>query len=170
MTDEHAPGGDVQPGEWVGRIQLLLDARRLREQSASRASILAVWQKAVESARDADLPGMSVDGSLRAAYDAGHIAALALLAANGLRPASGPGHHEIAFHAAAALGGEALSDLVPDSEEIRSLRKGSMYDPVIAGPQERASALGWMRRTLPAIRDALVASDPELADNLAAYP
>jgi hypothetical protein len=81
--------------------------------------VAAVWQKAVESARDAELEGMSVDGSLRAAYDAGHLGALALLAAHGLRPASGPGHHEVAFAGAAALGHESLTDLVPDSMEIR---------------------------------------------------
>lgn len=118
-------------------MQAMVDANRLREQPANRTSVAAVWQKAVDSARDAELPGMSVDGSLRAAYDAGHLAALALLAAHGLRPGGGPGHHEMAFAGAAALGGVALADLVPDSAEVRGLRKGSMYDPVIAGPAEQ---------------------------------
>jgi hypothetical protein len=113
---------------------------------------------------------MSIDGSLRSAYDAGHLAALALLAVHGLRPAGGSGHHEIAFAGAAALGHEALGDLVPDSMEIRGLRKGSMYDPVIAGPAERDRALAWMRRSLPSIREALLLADPELAALLRAYP
>jgi hypothetical protein len=105
---------------------------------------------------------MSIDGALRCAYDAGHMAALALLAAHGLRPAGGHGHHEVAFAAAAALGYEGLSELVPDSMEVRGLRRGSMYDPIIAGPEELAHALAWMRRTLPAIHRALQQVDPAL--------
>lgn len=150
-------------GSWPERVQSLLDMGRLREQPAQREQVAAVWQKAVESARDAALAGMSIDGSLRAAYDAGHMAALALLAAHGLRPGGGQGHHEAAFAGAAALGHEGLADLVPDSMEVRGLRKGSMYDPVIAGPAERELALAWMRRTLPAIHKALVRVDPEMA-------
>ncbi|MBI4545638.1 MAG: hypothetical protein HY703_10615 [Gemmatimonadetes bacterium] len=143
---------------------------RLREQPSSREQVAAVWQKAVESAQDAELPGMSIDGSLRAAYDAGHLAALALLAAHGLRPGGGQGHHEMAFAGAAALGYAGLADLVADSIEIRGLRKGSMYDPVIAGPSERDHAVAWMRHTLPAIRDALLLADPDLAAVLREYP
>lgn len=121
-----------------------------------------MWRKAVESARDAVLPGMSTDGALRSAYDAGYMAALALLAAHDLRPGGGQGHHEAVFAAAAAFGYEGLADLVPDSMEVRGLRKGSMYDPVIAGPDELRTALDWMRRTLPAIHDALRKADPAL--------
>ena len=51
---------------------------------------------------------------------------------------------------------------------MRRLRKGSMYDPVIAGEKERTMALAWMRRTLPAIRDALVKTKPALEASLAA--
>jgi len=65
---------------------------------------------------------------------------------------------------------ETLTDLVPDSMEVRSLRKGSMYDPVIAGPEERDHALAWMRRNLPCIRAALLATDPALMGLLAGYP
>lgn len=145
------------------RIQNLLAMGRLREQPAQREEVAAVWRKAVASARDAELAGMSIDGSLRAAYDAGHLAALALLAAHGLRPGGGQGHHEAAFAAAAALGYEGLADLVPDSMEVRGLRKRSVYDPVIAGPEEHELALAWMRRTLPAIHQALLRADPDLA-------
>jgi len=45
-----------------------------------------------------------------------------------------------------------------------------MYDPVLAGPKERDLALGWVRRTLPLMRRALIASDPEIAPLLADYP
>lgn len=164
------PGQPSGEDSWPERIQRLLDLNRLREQRTGREQVAALWQKAVESAHDAELPGLSIDGSLRAAYDAGHLAALALLAAHGLRPGGGQGHHEMAFAGAAALGYEGLADLVADSIEVRGLRKGSMYDPVIAGPAERDHALAWMRRTLPAIRKALLLADPDLATLLRQYP
>jgi hypothetical protein len=148
-------------------IQRLFDVGRVREQAFTREQVAALWNKSIESARDAELPGMSIDGALRSAYDAGHLGALALLAINGLRPAGGHGHHEAAFAGAAAFGHEGLDDLVPDSMEIRGLRKGSMYDPAVAGPEERDLALEWVRRTLPPIRRALIATDPDIAPLLA---
>jgi hypothetical protein len=165
-----ASGGDSDPGALPARVRTLLEEGRLRAQPTRPEQVAAVWRKAVESAHDAELPGISVDGALRCAYDAGHMAALALLAAYGLRTGSGQGHHEVAFAAAAAFGREGLGDLVPDSMEIRALRKASMYDPVIAGPRERAEALAWMRRTLPAVRAALSATRPEIATLLDGYP
>lgn len=151
-------------------VQRLLDVERLREQAFTREQVAALWSKSVESARDAEIPEMSIDGALRSAYDAGHLGALALLAIHGLRTGGGQGHHEVAFAGAAAFGHEGLDDLVPDSEEIRGLRKGSMYDPAMAGPEERGLALEWVRRTLPPIRQALISSDPDIAPLLASYP
>ena len=113
---------------------------------------------------------MSIDGALRSAYDAAHMGALALLAAHGLRPGGGPGHHEMAFAGAAALGFGDLEKLVAASARVRELRRGSMYDPVVAGPGELKHALDWMRRTLPALRGALVSSDPHLSSMLVEYP
>lgn len=114
------------------RIKNLLEMGRLRLQSATREQVAAVWRKAVESARDATLEGLSIDGALRSA----------------------------------ALGHDGLDDLVPDSIEVRALRKGSLYDPVLAGPDDRDHALAWMRRTLPLLRAALVDVDPALSDVL----
>ncbi|MGK7312313.1 MAG: hypothetical protein ACN0LA_08725 [Candidatus Longimicrobiales bacterium M2_2A_002] len=148
----------------------MIEIGRLREQPANPDQVAAIWKEAVESARDAEIEELSIDGALRSAYDAGHLAALAVLAAHGLRPGSGQGHHEMAFAGAAAFGYEGLEDLVADSMEVRALRKGSMYDPVIAGPEDRDLALEWVRRALPAIRDALAAADPDLRPVLEAYP
>lgn len=148
------------------RIKALIESSRLHEQEASPAQVSALWQKAVQSSADAELEGISIDGAIRAAYDAGHIAALALLAVHGLRTASGQGHHEVAFAAAAYLAPDTLGDLVPDSIEVRGLRRGSMYDPSIAGIEDRDLVIEWMRRTLPAIRDAIVWADQVLASKL----
>lgn len=157
-------------GELPDRIVKLLESGRLKQQDTTSESVAALWHKAVASARDAELDGLSIDGSLRAAYDAGLVAALALLAAYDLRTGSGHGHHEVAFVAAASLGDRDLEDLVSDSAEVSGLRKGSMYDPTIAGSAERDHAIDWMRRTLPAIRRAIVARTPSLADRMENFP
>jgi hypothetical protein len=154
------------PATVPDKIRLLLDDRRIKEQGFARADVAAVWRKATESGRDSRLDGLSVDSAIRLAYDAGHLGALALLAVHGLKTSPGQGHHEIAFHTAAALGGATLDDLVADSEEIRGLRKGSMYDPTLAGEEERKLALSWIVRTLPLIRIALVQADPALDQHL----
>jgi hypothetical protein len=139
---------------------------RLREHAFTASEVAALWAKALQSAADARLPDLSLDGALRSAYHAGHLGCLALLALHGLRPGGGQGHHEVAFAAAAALGGSILDDLVPESEEIRLLRVGSVYDPGLAGETDRERALDWIERTLPAIRTSLVEAAPELATDL----
>jgi uncharacterized protein (UPF0332 family) len=144
------------------QIRRLVDDRRIKEQEFAQPDVAAVWKKAVEAARDAAISSLSVDSAIRLAYDAGHLAALALLATHGVKPSSGQGHHEMAFYAAAVLGGEWLEDLVAESEEIRGLRKGSMYDPTIAGEAERKLTLVWIAKTLPRIRAALVKRDAAL--------
>lgn len=148
----------------------MLDRGHLQEQDFTVVQVAQLWTKAVVSAKDAELPGISVEGALRAAYQAGHTAVLALLAAHGLRTGSGRGHHEAAFAAAAALESDALKDLVVDSSEIRSLRQNSLYDPAFAGEDDREHAIDWMRRTLPAIRGALVSANPDLAPRMENYP
>jgi hypothetical protein len=65
---------------------------------------------------------------------------------------------------------ETLGDLLADSIEIRGLRKASMYDPSIAGIEDRDRAIAWMRRTLPAIRAAIVGADRAFASRLRKYP
>ena len=100
-------------------------------------------------AHDASVSALSVESAIQLAYDAGHAAALALLAAHGLRTGGGSGHHEMAFYGAAAFGDPGLANLVADSEEIRRLRHASMYDPVIASRASRSGATpsrGWQRR------------------------
>jgi hypothetical protein len=149
------------------RIVLLLRDNRLIEQRFSHRDITSVWQKAVSTASDARVPVLSVDSAIRLAYDAGHAAALALLNAHGLKTSSGRGHHELTFYAAAALAGDVLVDFVADSEEIRHLRHGSMYDPVIATERDRLSALAWLALVLPAVRSALVDLDATYAKTLA---
>lgn len=151
------------------RLAWLIDGRRLREEAFGESAVTALWQKAVASARDAELAGMSIDGSLRAAYDAGHLAALAVLAAHGLRPTTGQGHHAAAFAGVEALSLSRLDDVIAESEQVRTTRAASAYDPHIAQEADLRTALGWMRRILPAMRAALVATNHDLDSRLVEY-
>lgn len=47
------------------RVRQMLDGGRRREQPATPEQVAAVWRKAVQSARDAELMGMSIDGGIR---------------------------------------------------------------------------------------------------------
>ncbi|MGH7631940.1 MAG: hypothetical protein ACREOF_21610 [Gemmatimonadales bacterium] len=157
-------GGRVP--ELPPRLRRLLESKRLREQEFTRSDVINLWRRAVESARDAELPGLSLDGSLSSAYDAALNGCQALLAARHLRAAGGQGHHEATFAAVEALGLDGLTDLVPNSEEIRSVRRSSVYDPVLATEADRKKAIVWMRATLPPMRSALVSWDPTLDRDL----
>lgn len=157
-------------GDLPAAVQRMLDRGHLREQEFTTEHVAQLWEKAVTSAKDAEIRRLSVEGALRAAYEAGHTAVLALLAAHGLKTTSGRGHHEAAFAAAAALGHEGLEDLVVDSSEIRSLRQSSLYDPAFTDEVERDSAIAWVRRTLPALRQALVSVDSTLASRTENHP
>ena len=150
-----------EAAQWPRQVELLLADRRLKSQAFSQDAVVALWTKAVDSARDASIERMSLDGALRAAYDAVHFAVTALLAVNGLKTSSGPGHHEVAFAAGAALAG-GLDDLVATSTEFRLLRAVSMYDPVIASEDNRKEILAWVRATLPHLSLAIRRRDPSL--------
>lgn len=64
------------------------------------------------------------------------------------------------------MGGTLLEDLVPESEEVRLLRTGSVYDPALAAESDREHTLEWVQRTLPAIRTTLLETAAELGTSL----
>ncbi len=152
------------------RLAWLIQGKRIVDEPFDRAAVVQLWRKATDSARDAELDGISLDGAIRAAYDAALAGAFAVLAAHQLRVGSGPGHHEAAFAAVAALELEGLEDLVADSSEVRALRRGSVYDPAMATDAGRRQAIAWMRRVLPILRGALTGTDSALKTLLSQYP
>lgn len=158
---------DPTRGKRTPLLQQYVAAGRLRERVVDRRDVITLWQKAVARLRDSALAGISIEGSLEASYHAAHSACLAVLATRGLRTTSRHGHHEVAFAGVAALEIPGLEDLVPDSEEIRGLRSGSLYDPVLATEADRVRAVAWARSVLPPMRGALVTWDQSLDSELA---
>lgn len=146
------------------RLQWMLP--HLQQTPFSRAEVVSFWQKALAKANDASLPGLSVDSALEAAYSAGRMACVAVLAGRHIRVSARTGHHEMTFAAAAALELPGCSDLVADSEEVRTMRNTADYHSTPATVDERDDAIAWMQRMLPLLRDALVAGDPDLATHI----
>lgn len=147
----------------------MLSAGDLSQVEATPADVAGLWMKALQSASDAELSDISLEGAIQSAYTAGLNAALCLLLACGLKTRSGGGHHERTFSVAQELGGPRLKDLVVESSEVRGLRTGSVYDPALADEDDRALAVQWMKKTLPLIREALVEADQALAPRLPNY-
>lgn len=136
----------------------------------TRAEVVGLWNKAAVGANDASLPAMSPDGVLRSAYDAGRIAATAVLAARHMRIRSKGSHHQYTFSAVGALELPGLADIIVDSEEVRGLRADSEYGAQPASDGDRDLARAWMKRTLPLLRASLVSGDPALESRLSALP
>ena len=144
--------------------------KRIERTRFSRAEVVRYWQKAVAKARDTQLAGISTDTALEAAYDAGRLASTAVLATRHIRVRGSRGHHEAVFGAVAALDLPGCDDILADSEEVRAARHDSDYAPDFASPADLKIAVEWIRRTLPALRAALVAADPDLDAHLPGYP
>lgn len=108
------------------RIQNLLDAGRLAREPAPDDEIAGLWANAVQAYRDALVEGVSTNGRLVRAYDAGRIAATAVVRARDLRVRAA-NHHELTLALAALLSGEALARAFTELDGMRRLRVDLEY-------------------------------------------
>ena len=166
--DGSAPSRPGWPDPLPERLAWMLEY--IERVAFTRAEVLGLWSKAAVSANDALLPAMSADGVLRSAYDAGRIAATAVLASRQMRIRSKSSHHQYTFSAVGSLDIPGLGDVIVDSEEIRGLRADSEYGAQPASDADRDLARAWMRRTLPLLRASLVAGDPGFESRLSPVP
>jgi hypothetical protein len=166
--DGSAPSRPGWPDPLPERLAWMQDY--IERVAFTRAEVLGLWNKAAVSANDALLPAMSTDGVLRSAYDAGRIAAAAVLASRQMRIRSKGSHHQYTFSAVGSLDIPGLNDIIVDSEEVRGLRADSEYGAQPASAADRDLARAWMKQTLPLLRASLVAGDPELASRLSPVP
>lgn len=109
------------------RIQGLIDAGRLSREPAPDEEVAGLWANALQAYTDATtFPHLSANGRLVRAYDAGRIAASALVRANDLRVRAA-NHHEMTIGVAALLGSEELRVALRKFEAFRSLRSNIEY-------------------------------------------
>src|SRR5687767_11050597 len=80
-----------------------LEGGTLEERGAADDVVAAFWGKAIVAYNDARVASSSLDNRLLRAYDAGRIAALAIVRAAGYRTKGGEGHHYVTFDVARSL-------------------------------------------------------------------
>lgn len=108
------------------RIEKLIAAGRLAREAAPDEEVVGVWANALQAYQDARLANMSLSGRLVRAYDAGRIAAHAIVRSHGLRVRA-VNHHEVTIAVAALLTEEHLAAEIRTFEGFRRLRSDIEY-------------------------------------------
>lgn len=149
------------------KIHWMIKSDALREGSFSEDDVANLWWKAINNAKDAQIADLSIEGAIQSGYAAVFNACLAVLAFHGLRTGTARNHHENVFAAVSAYDIPGLETLIPESTEIRNLRKGSMYDPVLADETDRSNTIRWMLDSVPKMHGAFAKWSPQLGARLA---
>lgn len=111
------------------KLQRLLDNRQLELLPRADADVVALWEKALRSSRDAHNQGNSGDNQYVLGYQALLQMGTAILAAAGYRTRGAQGHHANTFYAVAGLGVVGLEEIDVRVERVRQMRKLSAYEP-----------------------------------------
>jgi hypothetical protein len=110
----------------MDRIQNLVDLGRLVREPAPDDEIAGLWTNALQAYEDACVAGLSASGRLVRAYDAGRIAAMAMLRSRDLRPRAS-NHHEITISVAQLLAVGELRPALGRLDVLRPLRTEAEY-------------------------------------------
>ena len=100
------------------RIANLVSLGRLVEEAASDEEVSGLWSHAAEAYADGALTNRSPNRRLTSAYDAGRIAALAVVRTANLRVRA-QNHHEVTLAAAGLLAGKPLQTLFQEFQGLR---------------------------------------------------
>jgi hypothetical protein len=138
------------------RIQNLVDAGRLAREPAPDDELAGLWANAVQAFHDASVESMSANGRLLRAYDAGRIAAAAIVRSRDLRVRAA-NHHELTLAVAALVSGADLTRAFSEMDGLRRLRADLEY-----GWQAGASDAD-VQRALDVVRRILRGGSAELA-------
>jgi hypothetical protein len=148
------------------RIQNLVDAGRLSREPTSDDEIAGLWANAVQAFSDAQVESLSANGRLLRAYDAGRIAAAAVVRARDLRVRAA-NHHELTLAVAALVSGRDLALAFNEMDGMRRLRTDLEYGwQGGASDSDVRRALDVVRRILQGASVELPASRASLAGRL----
>jgi hypothetical protein len=148
------------------RIQAFLDAGWLTRRDAPDREVVGLWTKATRFVLDARRLDYDDDLRLIRAYDAGRIAATALVRANGFRVQS-QNHHELVLRTAGLLGTEVFARLLDDFNRVRTLRAQVEYSWEEVRLGERLiEALSMAERIVAMTGAELRKARPDLASEL----
>ncbi|HEX6039337.1 hypothetical protein [Longimicrobium sp.] len=119
------------------RIQNLVDLGKLAREPAGDDEIVGLWSNALQAFADALVSGLSASGRLVRAYDAGRIAAMAVVRSRDLRVRAA-NHHEMTLAVARLIGGPELGQAVADLDGFRTRRTEVEYGWQVAVSAEDA--------------------------------
>jgi hypothetical protein len=150
----------------AGIEQLLADRSLVREEFRDD-QVVSFWTKAAASYANAALPGFSSEGAFQQLYTAALQAAIATLAAHGLRVKSTANHYKT-FYALRKL------DAAPEPhgaafDEMRGTRNDSVYEPThdeVELKESLAEARVFMPEAMSALRTAILAVRPGVEGRL----
>lgn len=123
-------------------------------------------EEGLAALHDAEHEVVSVDGRLGRAYDAGRIAATAVVRCHGLRVRA-QNHHEMVLKTAGLLGGAGLAQALDEFDRVRHMRAEAEYGWEDLQFDERVGrALKLARRVLILCAAELRACRPSIAQHI----
>jgi hypothetical protein len=108
------------------RVERLVELGTLQRETAGDEEVLDIWRNAVRTYRDARSPGLSPKSRLVLGYDAGRLAAHALVRSRDLRVRAS-NHHETTLKTAAYLSSPELASALFVLDDLRSRRHALEY-------------------------------------------
>lgn len=148
------------------RIQNLVDAGRLAREPAPDDEVAGLWANAVQALCDAEVGSVSANGRLVRAYDAGRIAAAAIVRSRALRVRAA-NHHETTLAVAALVSGAELAWAFSELDGLRRLRTELEYGwQAGASEEDVARAVGVVRRIVRQGAAELMDHNPALQGRL----
>jgi hypothetical protein len=144
------------------RIQVFIEAGRLTRAPAADDEIIGLWAAALEAFADGSAENISGRSRVGLLYDAGRVAAVALVRANDLRVRAS-NHHEVAIRTASFLANDELARAFGSLDGLRTIRAEAKYGWEMSDVAEHlAMAAPLVRRILELTLRPLEAARPHL--------
>jgi hypothetical protein len=146
--------------------RLVADRSLVRERFRDE-DLAILWSKAAAAYADAVVPGLSTDSAFQIIYRAALQAAIATLAAHGLRVKSTANHYKT-FYALQHLT-DALEPHGKAFNDMRAVRNESVYEPThdeAEVARHFSEARTFMPGSLAALRSAIIAVRPGIEARL----
>ena len=152
------------------RIQGFIEAGRLARSPAPDAEVVGLWAAALEAFADGSSASISGRSRVGLLYDAGRLAADALVRAHDLRVRA-TNHHEVAIRTASLLVHEELALAFGRLDGLRTIRAEAKYGWQMADVTEHLEMAALLvRRILEEGARVLVERRPTLAGRIELPP
>ncbi|MBV9110423.1 MAG: hypothetical protein JO306_13505 [Gemmatimonadetes bacterium] len=148
-------------------LEKLVSGGMLVSEVATDEEIAGVWTNALGAYGDARTHGLSDAGRVVRAYDAGRLAAYALVRARDLK-ARAQNHHEVTLTAAVAIGGAQFERAMRELSQTRRVRNTLEYGWEQASARDAEQACAAAGQLLSLAASVLRAQRPAIASRITA--